>query len=59
MYCEYCQEEFVIKSNYIAKNCGCDDDYRFLKFENWYENTFNFDAYSFLNEKSAEIISAL
>lgn len=40
MFCEYCQEEFTVKNNYIAKNCGCDDDVRFLTFDFWYLDVF-------------------
>ena len=40
MFCEYCQEEYTIKKSYIAKNCGCDDDFRFLSFDFWYLDVF-------------------
>jgi len=36
MNCPYCQTEFSLKNNFIAKNCECDDEERFLSFEDWY-----------------------
>ena len=41
MKCEYCNEEFAIKQNFIAKNCICDDDERFIDFNLWYSRFFN------------------
>lgn len=40
MECEYCGEEYIIKSAYIAKTCGCDEDFRFISFDEWYHVFF-------------------
>ena len=48
MECEYCGEEYVIKPAYIAKTCGCDEDYRFISFDEWYNILFKF---SYLDNK--------
>lgn len=43
MVCDYCQEEYSIKQYFIAKNCICDDENRFLSFDFWYWDVFKFD----------------
>ena len=42
MKCEWCQEEFELKRDWIAKKCGCDEDERFIGYEQWYYSTFKF-----------------
>lgn len=37
MQCEYCQAKFVIKNNYIAKTCICDEENRFIVLEEFEE----------------------
>jgi len=46
MVCLYCQTEYSIRERFIAKCCGCDEEERFLSFEEWYFDTFTFDFYS-------------
>ena len=40
MNCQYCGEEFALKRNWIAKKCPCDDEERFIFFEEWYYSLF-------------------
>lgn len=46
MVCLYCQTEYNIRDKFIAKSCDCDDEQRFISFEEWYYDTFIFDVYS-------------
>ena len=36
MNCQYCGEGFVLKKEWIAKRCICDDEERFISLEDWY-----------------------
>jgi len=40
MNCQYCGEEFALKRNWIAKKCPCDEEERFISFEEWYYSLF-------------------
>lgn len=40
MNCQYCGKEFALKKNWIAKKCLCDDEERFISFEDWYCSLF-------------------
>lgn len=40
MTCPHCQAPFSVKAKFLAKTCGCDEDERFLSFEDWYEIFF-------------------
>ncbi len=42
MNCPFCQEDYNLKENYIAKCCGCDDEERFISFSDWYYLLFKF-----------------
>ena len=48
MTCPHCQAPFAVKTRFLAKTCGCDEDIRFVSFEDWYEQIFNIKLdYSF------------
>lgn len=43
MTCPHCQAPFAIKAKFLAKTCVCDEDERFISFENWYSQAFKVD----------------
>lgn len=45
MKCEVCQEDFVIRDRFAARNCFCDDDERIFSYEMIYFMLFKFDFY--------------
>jgi len=49
MTCQYCNSEYSIKEKYIAKNCMCDEEERFITFDKWYEIVFNYSYYKIKN----------
>jgi hypothetical protein len=42
MTCQHCQAPFAVKTRFLAKTCGCDEEERFISFEDWYEILFNY-----------------
>ena len=40
MECIYCKAKYILKKNFIAKTCGCDDEERFIKYDEWYADMF-------------------
>jgi hypothetical protein len=42
MNCECCGADYEVKKNFIAKSCICDEEERFLSFEEWYFRIFKF-----------------
>ena len=40
MDCPYCKAKYILKKNFIAKTCACDDEERFVPYDNWYADTF-------------------
>jgi hypothetical protein len=43
MECIYCKAEYILKKNFIAKTCGCDDEERFISYDKWYIEDFKQD----------------
>jgi len=43
MNCQYCGEGFVLKKEWIAKRCICDDEERFVSLEDWYYFLFRIE----------------
>lgn len=43
MKCPICQEPFEVKAKFLAKTCGCDEDERFVSFDDWYSETFKLE----------------
>ena len=43
MTCPHCQAPFAVKTKFLAKTCGCDEDERFVSFEDWYTETFKLE----------------
>ena len=43
MNCQYCGEEFTLKRNWIAKKCPCDEEERFISFDEWYCSLFKME----------------
>lgn len=41
MNCPFCEQEYTLKDKWLAKNCHCDDEERFIKYEDWYLEAFN------------------
>ena len=45
MQCEYCQAKYVIKKDYIAKTCHCDEEIRFIRLEEFEEEMVGADRF--------------
>lgn len=43
LQCEYCGKEFKITFSLIKKVCPCDEEFRFMSFDEWYLNLFKID----------------
>jgi hypothetical protein len=43
MKCPFCDKDYILKEKWISKNCICDDEERFIKYEDWYVSIFNAD----------------
>ena len=43
MECIYCKAKYILKKNFIAKTCDCDDEERFISYDKWYIEDFKQD----------------
>lgn len=57
MQCQYCNQEFSLKTRYIAKTCGCDEDDRLISYEKWYSEAFKMEHNH--NDESYRLLSQL
>jgi len=45
MTCPCCKESYEIRERFLAKKCFCDDEERFISFEDWYFAFFGVSEY--------------